>query len=371
MHLKDKHIVLVCSEFPPQPGGIGTHAHQVANYLCQSGYLVTVITDMRSKSGMVERDFDAGLAFKVKRIKWCRWRVLMYIDRLLTVFKQIGRASIVLASGKFSLWSVGLFSLFFNSKYIAVVHGSEVNYKPILLKQSVTMALRRFNRVIAVSHFTKGLIAKLGIDHVAVIPNGYDPHMWQPKIEQSIALVGSPKLITVGRISERKGQLEVIKNLPALLAFYPNIHYHCIGLADANAECLDMVKKLGVMEHVTFHGVLDKAVLPAYVAAGDIFVMLSTETDQGDVEGFGIAIIEANAMGVPAIGTKDSGVEDAINDGVSGLLVPQKDTANLREAVDTILQHKDRFRDGALAWAEQHQWHHVIRRYVDVVEDGR
>ncbi|WP_345005504.1 glycosyltransferase family 4 protein [Snuella lapsa] len=366
--MKAKHIVLVCSEFPPQPGGIGTHAHQVAHHLYQSGYGVTVITDMRSKSGEIERDFDAGLAFKVKRVKWRSWRIFMYLERLLTVFKHVKGAEVVLASGKFSLWSVGFFSLLFNNKYIAVVHGTEVNYKPILLKQSVTMALGRFNEVIAVSHFTKELISKLGIDRVTVIPNGYDPNVWQPKAARAISLVGSPKLITVGRVSERKGQLEVIKSLPTLLVFYPNIHYHCIGLADANTDCLYMAKQLGVMEHVTFHGVLDMAVLPAYVADSDIFVMLSSETDQGDVEGFGIAVIEANAMGIPAIGARGSGVEDAINDGVSGLLVPTKDATALKRAVDDILQHKDRFGTGALDWAEQHQWSHVIRRYVDVVE---
>ena len=55
--------------------------------------------------------------------------------------------------------------------------------------------------------------------------------------------------------------------------------------------------------------------------ASDIFVMLSEETTTGDVEGFGIAVIEANALGIPTIGTMGSGLEDAISDKITGFLV--------------------------------------------------
>ena len=60
--------------------------------------------------------------------------------------------------------------------------------------------------------------------------------------------------------------------------------------------------------------------------ASDVFVMLSSPTSTGDVEGFGIAIIEANALSLPSIGAKDCGIEDAleIRDGIYGILSDTK-----------------------------------------------
>ena len=53
----------------------------------------------------------------------------------------------------------------------------------------------------------------------------------------------------------------------------------------------------------------------------EIFIMMSEMTESGDVEGFGIAIIEANSLGLPSIGTLGSGIEDAIENNFSGVLV--------------------------------------------------
>ena len=63
------NILLVTSEFPPQPGGIGNHAFHLAKGLQQYGRSVTVICDSRSKTGKEEAIFDANLDFKVIRIQ--------------------------------------------------------------------------------------------------------------------------------------------------------------------------------------------------------------------------------------------------------------------------------------------------------------
>jgi phosphatidylinositol alpha-1,6-mannosyltransferase len=96
--------------------------------------------------------------------------------------------------------------------------------------------------------------------------------------------------------------------------------------------------------------------------------MLSAESVTGDVEGFGIAILEANAMGVPAIGSKDCGIEDAINTGKSGLLIAFNDTNACIEGIAQILEHTTEFRKEAKKWAEQHDWSHIINRYLAVLQ---
>ena len=71
--------------------------------------------------------------------------------------------------------------------------------------------------------------------------------------------------------------------------------------------------------------------------------MLSEETKFGDVEGFGIAVLEANHCGLPAIGSKNTGIEDAISVGFSGLVVDAKSDQEICSAIKIILNDYDQF----------------------------
>ncbi|WP_242117962.1 glycosyltransferase family 4 protein [Aestuariivivens sediminicola] len=364
---KRKYILLVSSEFPPQPGGIGNHAYHLALHLSEYGFEVHVITDDRSRDGLEEMAFDATLPFKVERIKSRTHRLFMYFRRIIMVLKAMKNRPYVIATGKFSLWNVALCSLVYQCKTLAVIHGTEVNFKHYILRKAVDFSLKRFHSIVAVSDFTKTLVSHLKKE-VKVIPNAIDLKDWQPLGNPKITIAGKPVLTTVGRLSERKGQLQVIKYLPALLKVYPDLHYHCVGVSDGKSEFMKHVEAFGLASHVTFHGVLDRHNVKQILQGTDIFVMLSTTTDSGDVEGFGIAILEANAMGVPAIGANGTGIADAIQEGQSGLLIDRTDVEEFAEAVSTILNNRSDYKKGALLWAQQHQWAHVIKQYIAVIE---
>lgn len=366
--MKNKQILIVSSEFPPQPGGIGAHAYNLAHQLHLKGYRVHVLCDQRSPSGKAEALFDGGLGFEVHRIPIRRFRPFMYVHRLLLLLRLQQQAHVVLASGKFSLWSVGLCSLWFKKVYIAVVHGTEVNFKQRWLRYSITKALQRFATIIAVSRYTKSLLGIIPTP-VVVIPNGYDPHKWDAHITASTPpLIGMPKLVTVGNVTERKGQHHVIAHLPQLVALYPRIHYHCIGIPTQEAAFTAQASTLGVADHVTFHGRLDDSVMQATLLDCDVMLMLSSVTSTGDVEGFGIALLEANALGLACIGSKGCGIEDAIQDGHSGVLIDYDDTEALVKALADILSHKERYALRSKAWAAQHEWQHVITHYQLILD---
>jgi len=291
----------------------------------------------------------------------------MYLKRLAVTFKCFKTASHVIATGKFSLWNVAFVSLFYNNKTLAIVHGSEVNFKPFLLRQSIDLALKQFDAIIAVSHYTKHLIPHLKRE-VIVIPNGIHPDQWIAHDVEDLRLQGDPVLTTVGRVSSRKGQLQVIKHLRELAKQYPNVHYHCVGIPTEAEAFLKTAALLGVEPHITFHGSVSDLVLKQILLQTDVFVMLSTESTTGDVEGFGIAILEANAMGVPAIGSKGCGIDDAISEGQSGKLIDPTNANAFIDALTAILSDYERYRAEAKAWAAQHDWSKIVKRYVEVIE---
>lgn len=361
--MNTKHILIVTSEFPPQPGGIGNHAYHLALSLREANYNVQVIADQRSLTGEEEAVFDKTLPFTVVRIQRYEKRFKMYLKRIFATNKSFSNASHVIATGKFSLWNVAFINLFKKRKTLAVVHGSEVNFKSVLLKKSIDTALKKMDTIVAVSMYTKSLISHLNKE-VVVIPNGIQLENWETEGLPEIIVKGNPVLTTVGRVSTRKGQLQVIKQIPELLKQFPELQYHCVGIPTEAADFLKEAKTLGVASHITFHGSVTDVVLKQILLKTDVFVMLSTESETGDVEGFGIAILEANALGIPAIGSLNCGIEDAIKPNVSGVLIDGENTMQFTKGIGSILQSKEMFSAEAKKWAKQHDWSTIIKRYI-------
>ena len=136
-------ILIVTSEFPPEPGGIGNHAFNLAKQLQQNNFQVSVLADQRLNDS-TEVEFDKELEFKVTRTRLKKFRLKMYINRVYQIFKLTSKSDTIIASGKFSLWLVALTSFFFNKKYIAVIHGTEVNFKKKIINKSIEFSLNKF-----------------------------------------------------------------------------------------------------------------------------------------------------------------------------------------------------------------------------------
>ncbi|MFD0933315.1 glycosyltransferase family 4 protein [Psychroflexus salinarum] len=361
-----KKILFLTSELPPQPGGIGNHAHQLANYLSEF-YEVSVVADQRSEDGGEEREFDSKQKFSVVRVKRKSTIVITYIQRLLTSFKLLKSNDLLLLSGKFPLWLGGLLSLMSKKPFVGIIHGSEVQLSNPLAKKLTDWSLKRLDHVISVSRFTLKLIEDLGLTSTSVIHNGFDKPKFEvgyPPIQHAEAI----QLITVGNLTQRKGQHNVIKALPQLLKAYPKLIYHCVGIPTNQKHLMELAKSLNVEKYVQFHGRVTEKEKFQLLHQSDVFVMLSEKTSTGDVEGFGIAILEANSVGLPAIGSINCGIEDAIRQEYSGLLVDPHDTNQIVAAVQNILNNQSKYRQQAREWSTHFTWDKIGKQYVEVLE---
>lgn len=362
-----KHIVLLTSEFPPLPGGIGNHAYNLAEQLSQSGYQVSVIADQRDRKAN-ETKFDSELKSKIYRVRLKSPRALMYLKRIWLAYKLSKSADVLICSGKFPLWVGAFLKSLLSIKTIAIIHGTEVNFSDNRLRKSINKSLKRFDKVVAVSNFTKDLVADLELKNTTVIPNGFSLSNQDVEADVSLELEGYPKLLTVGNVTERKGQANVIKHLPKLIEQFPNIHYHCVGFDTETEQFQQLAESLHVLDHVTFNGHVSHEALFGFYSNSDICVMLSQTTKTGDVEGFGIALIEANHFGLPTIGAKNCGIEDAIADGKSGILIDAYDAEAFNNAIVELLEHKTHYRTNAKEWAAAHKWKEIVTRYIAYIE---
>jgi phosphatidylinositol alpha-1,6-mannosyltransferase len=221
---------------------------------------------------------------------------------------------------------------------------------------------------VAVSNYTASFIKSPGkLPPIHIIPNAVDIDFLK-EFEQGsfVKLPGNPAVLTVGNVTPRKGQHNMIKALPKLKERFPGIHYHCVGLKSHVASNLELAKSLGVEQQVTFHGKLSlKSLMSAYRGC-DVFAMTSEHLEDGDFEGFGIAILEANFFGKPAIGSKGCGIEDAISEGQNGFKVDAQNPETILEAVTKCLSQYDSLSTGARLWSEAHHWDIIAGQYISL-----
>lgn len=366
-----KKIVLISSEFPPLPGGIGNHAYHLALGLAENSKRVIVITDQRSS--LLEQDtaFDETLPFQVKRIKRYSLSFLIYLKRILISFQLISfqKEITVIASGKFSLWVSALAKVFLSkNNYVAVLHGSEINAGGWLSKTVTRWSLSQFNSLIAVSEFTKQLaLQQNNVLDITVINNGFSFSDCSISIDNK-KNDNSLNIVTVGNVTYRKGQQNVISVLPALKEKFPKIQYHIIGIPTEKNKFEALAKQLNVAENVTFHGALPQDDLENVLSKCKVFFMLSDHLKNGDVEGFGIAVLEANSLGLPAIGSKNTGIADAIKDGFSGKLVHPHDSESIVSAFETIMLDYEAYSGQAKIWSQQFDWSIIIQQYLAILD---
>lgn len=373
-------MLVVASELPPGPGGIGAHAHALAGALAAQGREVALLGS-QDYVGAAERAAFA-LTSPVPVERWpgaadpvrTALRRGRALRRAITTF----RPDVVIASGGRVLWLAAAVCPAAGVPWVAVVHGTELAGGPGP-RALTRRAVRSADRVVAVSRFTAGLVGDLGCDRpLDVIANGADAERHRPDPAAGAAFRGRhglaerPLVLTVGNLTERKGQHLVVDALPRIVAAVPDAVYVTVGRPTTADALRARARALGVDDHLVVTGQLDAAEVAAAHAAADVFAMTSTTTASGDVEGFGIAVLEAALSGVPAVVTVGTGAEETVVDGVTGLAVPGT-PPEIAEAVIGLLTDADRRRRlGAEAERRaraEATWPHRAERYGAVLDD--
>ncbi|NHN26179.1 glycosyltransferase family 4 protein [Flavobacterium jejuense] len=369
--MKKRKNVIISSEFPPFPGGIGNHAFSLALEMNKNNRDVKVITDIRGDNAKYELDFDSKLTFEVKRILKYKLRLFIYFTRIYYAFIELCslETKTFILSGKFSLWIGGIMKMISSKhKYIAIVHGSEINAGGTIAKKYTSWCLSRFTHVIAVSNFTKELILEKKSIEVKVINNGFLPIVAKKIVKKSLMELGYLNIITVGNVTFRKGQNNVIAALPQIKMIFPNIHYHIVGIPTEKDKFEKLATQLNVRDNVTFYGTINNEELNELLIQSDVFFMLSNVLNNGDVEGFGIAVLEANACGVPAIGSMHSGIADAIKNNYSGKLVNPKSQVEIVASLKDIVENYGDYSLNATKWSKEFTWDIIIKKYFEIID---
>ncbi|MCC7446414.1 MAG: glycosyltransferase family 4 protein [Anaerolineae bacterium] len=181
----------------------------------------------------------------------------------------------------------------------------------------------------------------------------------------------SPTVLAVGQVKSRKGYHILAQAMRIVRDTIPDAQAVFIGTISDLAyqeRVQQQIDADGLTGAIRWLGRIPDDELLDWYHAADVFALPALNVD-GRFEGFGLVYLEASAAGLPVIGSRDCGAEDAIRDGETGFLVPQNDPAATAQAIIRLLQDADlRRRMGAAgaAFAQQHRWYQVARRVLDL-----
>jgi phosphatidylinositol alpha-1,6-mannosyltransferase len=362
-------VVMLVSEFPPGPGGIGAHAYHLAMQLHRHGWQVTVLASQDYADPARCAEFNAGLPVRVLAPArgGSRLGLIARRARAADAVLREERPDLLVASGERMVWLGSALAGLHRLPSVAIGHALEFNASAAWRSTTNRLAFSRYDAVVCVSEYTRSRLEALGATprQVAVIPNGADDARFRvlpaeagAAFRRARGLESARLLVTVGGVHLRKGQDLVIRALPHVLADFPDVHYLIAGMPLERERFSAIAAELGVSERVHFLGILDAETLLAAVNAADLFVMTSRHTAEGDFEGFGIAVVEAALCGRAAVVTEGSGLVEAIEPGVTGLAARQEDPRSIAEQINALLADPARLAtmgQAALARARREQ----------------
>jgi phosphatidylinositol alpha-1,6-mannosyltransferase len=267
--------------------------------------------------------------------------------------------------------------------FIVFVYGNEILSAVSGKYEQALLAFKLANRVVACSKFTAKLAENAGIDpgRIEVIHPGCDTEIFRPlPIRQDLrerllgSVVEKQVILTVGNLVSRKGHDMVIRSLPILMERVPDFIYLIVGDGPYRGVLEGLAQDLGVSDRVIFTGKVPDEDIPDIHALSDVFVMPSREhLEEDSVEGFGMVYLEANACNKPVIGGRAGGVPEAVEEGVTGLLVDPLSPAEIADALARLLTDHDFAQrlgtQGRSRVVREFQWAQVGERVLSVLRN--
>lgn len=290
---------------------------------------------------------------------WCIPRVLWHARRADIV--QLGDPMLSLAG-----WLV---KKIFSIPVVVVVHGLDITYPNALYQWYLRLFFGRFDHYVAISRHVAGLLKGRGIRRVSVINPGItDRHFDSSRTRSDLEDVLKKDLkqlivlTTVGRVVERKGQAWFVRHvLPKLPGHFL---YVVVGSGPGETALQQAIHQTNLDDRVIILGRCSDDVLKTIYNTVDAFIQPNIAV-LGDVEGFGLVLLEAAICQRPVYAAQLEGITDAIAQTDIGRLLPSGDPRSWIAALQHLSISPPHI--SARAAVKQHfDWSKIIREYLSL-----
>jgi phosphatidyl-myo-inositol dimannoside synthase len=273
------------------------------------------------------------------------------------------------------------------AKVAAMIMGRDVILRNPVYQAILPAVLGRLDLVLAISQATATACRDRGVldSRVRVVPCGVNPARFTEQGSRRDAQAKALKerrraghagpeiellLGSVGRHVRRKGFDWFVDRVMPQLPL--SVHYWIGGQGPGTPAIRRARDRRSLRSRVHLPGLIDEDALPTFYRSADLFVMPNVRV-QGDMEGFGLVMLEAGICGLPTIAANLDGIADVIEEGRNGHLVPAGDAEAFARTILSYRGDRDAL-DAASVCTRQHveerfTWARVIERYVAAFED--
>lgn len=222
--------------------------------------------------------------------------------------------------------------------------------------------------ITAISNFLAERAKKLGAKDISVIPNGVDLGEVKDVLVNKDNRAANHRIICLARLSWEKDHKNLVAAMPKVLEKYPDAELVLVGDGPLMGDLKLQILSLGLENKIKLLGRLPHKTALEEVAKSDVFICPSL------AEGLGIVFIEAQALGVPAIGTKVGGIPDVIEDGKTGLLIEPNSSQAISDAIIKVFYMSAEEKENMITAAkksaeEKFDWNNIAKE-VDGIYDN-
>lgn len=264
---------------------------------------------------------------------------------------------------------------------VTINHGQDVTLPVAIYQKFLPTVFKHLQGVISVSSATREACIERGMDPAkgVALPNGFESenidHYPDKKEAREyishifdVDLDDSFLLLTVGRQVKRKGHQWFIENVMDRINC--KVKLVLIGDGPETGSVLQARDAAFRSGDIIVAGRQPQEVLNAAYAASDLFVMPNIPVE-GDMEGFGIVLLEANSAGTPAVAADIEGIRDVIKDGINGYKVPAENAVKFAEVIDsTLMNELETISKSSRRYVlEKFSWDSVASQYLNFLQE--
>jgi colanic acid/amylovoran biosynthesis glycosyltransferase len=228
-------------------------------------------------------------------------------------------------------------------KHATAFHGVDISQNLRLLGEAVYSDLFKAGDLfLPISQHWQNRLIELGCDPGKIIVHRMGIDCQRFTFLPRSLNPGEPiRLISVARLTEKKGIEFGIRAVANVLTHFPDLEYNIVGDGDLRTELAELIHTLGIAEQVKLLGWRNQTEVVELLQRSHILLAPSVTAKDGNQEGIPVALMEAMAMGLPIISTYHTGIPELVEDDVSGFLVPERDVAALADKISDLVHRPE------------------------------